>query len=57
MFMYETALQNAKAAGETAKVRRYDRGLKVSETTAGESCTAKGRNCIFDILQYCFNLV
>ncbi|XP_040027217.2 coiled-coil and C2 domain-containing protein 1B isoform X2 [Gasterosteus aculeatus] len=32
VFMYETALQNAKAAGETAKVRRYDRGLKTLES-------------------------
>lgn len=29
--MYKTALQNAKTAGETSKVRRYDRGLKVGE--------------------------
>lgn len=27
--MYVTAISNAKAAGETSKVRRYDRGLKV----------------------------
>ena len=27
--MYKTALENAKAAGESSKVRRYDRGLKV----------------------------
>lgn len=27
--MYQTAITNAKAAGETNKVRRYDRGLKV----------------------------
>lgn len=27
--MYKTAISNAKAAGETSKVRRYDRGLKV----------------------------
>ncbi|XP_062290150.1 coiled-coil and C2 domain-containing protein 1A [Scomber scombrus] len=26
--MYKTAISNAKAAGETSKVRRYDRGLK-----------------------------
>lgn len=32
--MYKTALQNAKTAGETSKARRYDRGLKVSETAA-----------------------
>lgn len=28
--MYQTAISNAKAAGETSKVRRYDRGLKVN---------------------------
>lgn len=27
--MYNTAITNAKAAGESAKARRYDRGLKV----------------------------
>lgn len=27
--MYNTAIANAKAAGESAKARRYDRGLKV----------------------------
>lgn len=27
--MYKTAISNAKAAGETSKVRRYDRGFKV----------------------------
>ena len=28
--MYKTAISNGKAAGETSKVRRYDRGLKVN---------------------------
>lgn len=28
--MYKTAISNAKGAGETSKVRRYDRGLKVT---------------------------
>lgn len=28
--MYQKATANAKAAGETSKVRRYDRGLKVN---------------------------
>lgn len=28
--MYQKAISNAKAAGETSKVRRYDRGLKVN---------------------------
>ncbi|XP_062413551.1 coiled-coil and C2 domain-containing protein 1B isoform X1 [Pungitius pungitius] len=32
VLMYKTALQNAKAAGETSKVRRYDRGLKTLES-------------------------
>lgn len=27
--MYQTAIANAKASGETSKARRYDRGLKV----------------------------
>lgn len=27
--MYKSAISNAKDAGETSKVRRYDRGLKV----------------------------
>ena len=27
--MYQTAISNAKAAGESSKARRYDRGLKV----------------------------
>ncbi|XP_060939903.1 coiled-coil and C2 domain-containing protein 1A [Limanda limanda] len=30
--MYKTALSNAKAAGETSKVRRYDRGLKTLQS-------------------------
>lgn len=29
--MYQTAISNAKAAGETSKVRRYERGLKVKQ--------------------------
>lgn len=36
--MYKTALQNAKTAGETSKARRYDRGLKVSETFVLAHC-------------------
>lgn len=28
--MYKTAISNAKDAGETSKVRRYERGLKVT---------------------------
>lgn len=28
--MYQAAIANAKAAGESSKARRYDRGLKVS---------------------------
>ncbi len=31
--MYQTAITNAKAAGETSKARRYDRGLKVGLST------------------------
>ncbi|XP_059205067.1 coiled-coil and C2 domain-containing protein 1A [Centropristis striata] len=30
--MYKTAVSNAKAAGETSKVRRYDRGLKTLQS-------------------------
>uniref|UniRef100_A0A8C1MYS5 Coiled-coil and C2 domain-containing protein 1B n=1 Tax=Cyprinus carpio TaxID=7962 RepID=A0A8C1MYS5_CYPCA len=30
--MYQTAITNAKAAGETNKVRRYDRGLKTLQS-------------------------
>ncbi|XP_015247023.1 PREDICTED: coiled-coil and C2 domain-containing protein 1B [Cyprinodon variegatus] len=30
--MYKTAIKNAKAAGETSKARRYDRGLKTLES-------------------------
>ncbi|KAF0037716.1 hypothetical protein F2P81_010590 [Scophthalmus maximus] len=30
--MYKTAIANAKAAGETSKVRRYDRGLKTLQS-------------------------
>ncbi|XP_075877921.1 coiled-coil and C2 domain-containing protein 1B isoform X2 [Nelusetta ayraudi] len=30
--MYKTALQNAKAAGESSKARRYDRGLKTLQS-------------------------
>ncbi|XP_034543985.1 coiled-coil and C2 domain-containing protein 1A [Notolabrus celidotus] len=30
--MYKTALSNGKAAGETSKVRRYDRGLKTLQS-------------------------
>lgn len=29
--MYQTAISNANAEGETSKARRYDRGLKVSQ--------------------------
>lgn len=32
--MYKTAVEHAKTSGETSKARRYDRGLKVSKTTA-----------------------
>nr|XP_046263639.1 coiled-coil and C2 domain-containing protein 1B isoform X2 [Scatophagus argus] len=39
--MYKTALQNAKAAGETSKARRYDRGLKNLETML--AAVKKGR--------------
>ncbi|XP_070772723.1 coiled-coil and C2 domain-containing protein 1A [Enoplosus armatus] len=30
--MYKTAISNAKASGETSKVRRYDRGLKTLQS-------------------------
>lgn len=31
--MYKIALQNSKTAGEASKVRRYERGLKVSRAS------------------------
>ncbi|KAJ3595526.1 hypothetical protein NHX12_004829 [Muraenolepis orangiensis] len=40
--MYKTALENAKAAGESSKVRRYDRGLKTLETMV--TSVKKGRS-------------
>uniref|UniRef100_A0A668A7D9 Coiled-coil and C2 domain-containing protein 1B n=1 Tax=Myripristis murdjan TaxID=586833 RepID=A0A668A7D9_9TELE len=39
--MYKTAIQNAKSAGESSKVRRYDRGLKTLETML--AAVKKGR--------------
>ncbi|XP_069014043.1 LOW QUALITY PROTEIN: coiled-coil and C2 domain-containing protein 1B [Embiotoca jacksoni] len=39
--MYGAALQNAKAAGETSKARRYDRGLKTLESML--AAVKKGR--------------
>ncbi|XP_030219251.1 coiled-coil and C2 domain-containing protein 1B isoform X1 [Gadus morhua] len=40
--MYKTALENAKAAGESSRVRRYDRGLKALETML--TAVTKGRS-------------
>uniref|UniRef100_A0A669DTQ5 Coiled-coil and C2 domain containing 1B n=1 Tax=Oreochromis niloticus TaxID=8128 RepID=A0A669DTQ5_ORENI len=40
--MYKTALQNAKTAGESSKVRRYDRGLKTLESML--AAVKKGRS-------------
>ncbi|XP_065810339.1 coiled-coil and C2 domain-containing protein 1B isoform X2 [Labrus bergylta] len=39
--MYKTASENAKAAGETSKVRRYDRGLKTLQSMV--AAVKKGR--------------
>ncbi|KAK2815809.1 hypothetical protein Q5P01_026276 [Channa striata] len=39
--MYKTAISNAKAAGETSKVRRYDRGLKTLQSMLASA--KKGR--------------
>lgn len=39
--MYKTASKNAKAAGETSKARRYDRGLKTLESML--AAVKKGR--------------
>uniref|UniRef100_A0AAQ5YCG9 Coiled-coil and C2 domain-containing protein 1B n=1 Tax=Amphiprion ocellaris TaxID=80972 RepID=A0AAQ5YCG9_AMPOC len=39
--MYKTAISNAKAAGETSKVRRYDRGLKTLQSML--TCAKKGK--------------
>lgn len=33
--LYQTAIESARQAGDSAKVRRYDRGLKVSGQTRG----------------------
>lgn len=33
--LYQSALESARQAGDNAKVRRYDRGLKVSRKRAG----------------------
>ncbi|XP_059201384.1 coiled-coil and C2 domain-containing protein 1B isoform X2 [Centropristis striata] len=41
VIMYKTALQNAKAAGETSKARRYDRGVKTLQTML--AAVKKGR--------------
>ena len=38
--MYKTALENAKAAGESSRVRRYDRGLKVGRVQPPSSFRA-----------------
>lgn len=40
--MYQMAIASAKAAGESSKVRRYDRGLKVRATDQSD-CGLKGR--------------
>ncbi|KAM6939515.1 coiled-coil and C2 domain-containing protein 1A [Xenentodon cancila] len=40
--MYQTAISNAKAAGETSKVRRYDRGLKTLQSML--SSVKKGKS-------------
>lgn len=42
--MYKTAISNAKDAGETSKVRRYERGLKVTGNGKG--------GCIFPIYSF-----
>ncbi|KAK5860299.1 hypothetical protein PBY51_021790 [Eleginops maclovinus] len=39
--MYKTALQNAKAGGETSKARRFDRGLKTLQSMV--AAVKKGR--------------
>lgn len=33
--LYQSAVENARQAGDSAKMRRYDRGLKVSRPRAG----------------------
>lgn len=33
--LYQTAIESARQAGDSAKMRRYDRGLKVSGQTRG----------------------
>lgn len=52
--MYKTAISNAKDAGETSKVRRYDRGLKVSRNWKLEHTLPVKLiyTCISDVLEY-----
>ncbi|XP_060901140.1 coiled-coil and C2 domain-containing protein 1B isoform X3 [Labrus mixtus] len=42
--MYKTASENAKAAGETSKVRRYDRGLKTLQSMVAAVKKGRGVN-------------
>ncbi|XP_074544699.1 coiled-coil and C2 domain-containing protein 1A [Halichoeres trimaculatus] len=42
--MYKTAISNAKAAGETSKVRRYDRGLKTLQSLLASAKKGKPIN-------------
>ncbi|XP_042340593.1 coiled-coil and C2 domain-containing protein 1A [Plectropomus leopardus] len=42
--MYRTAISNAKAAGETSKVRRYDRGLKTLQSMLASARKGKPVN-------------
>lgn len=43
--IYKTAILNAKEAGENAKVRRYERGLKVCRIIDQSAAFFLGRNC------------
>ncbi|XP_030634753.1 coiled-coil and C2 domain-containing protein 1A [Chanos chanos] len=42
--MYQTAITNAKAAGESSKVRRYERGLKTLQTMLTQAKKGKPIN-------------
>ncbi|KAJ7317392.1 hypothetical protein JRQ81_003554 [Phrynocephalus forsythii] len=49
--MYKTAVANAKQAGESAKVRRFERGLKVKYSLEGCCGHGKFKSLLFDSLR------
>lgn len=48
--MYRLAVTNAKATGETSKVRRYERGLKVSRYSVTAQTNKRRLNIFCDNL-------